>query len=58
MTFGRSVKWYCKGQPNGHFGRQKPPEVWVVDWGMGVESKGVENQRFGDFQGIELKFRD
>ena len=59
VKFETSVVNWHMDRPSGHFGRQKPPEVWVADWGKGVENREVGNQRFGDFQEIlQLKFRD
>ena len=57
--FGTSAVNLCKGQPNEHFEPQKLLEVLAVDLEKGVENKGVESPRFGDFPEIpRLKFRD
>ena len=59
MKFETSVVNWHMDRPSGHFGRQKPPEVWVADWEKGVENMGVGNQRFCDFLGNPTpRFRD
>ena len=59
MIVERSVMNLCKDLPGEHFVLQILLEVLAVDWEMGVENKGVESQRFGDFQGNPTpRFRD